>query len=233
MRPGRTTSSCTPQMRPCPRTSLTCALPASASRRPARRRSPRAATPSRKPGSAMICAARRARGQPRRRPRAARRRRARRRRPQGGRGPTRSLSQPERRPSRVRPKGTTARQPGAREAFVTSWAAACMHSAAGAHVQDDLGRAAHERVARKRGPVVARLHHVRHRVGHQHRADGQPACARAGAASRRASNRHGARCVGCLPPPQKKKVRRGAPAALPASPPPPHSSGTLAAAIWS
>jgi len=94
-------------MRPCPRTSLTCALPASASRRPARSRSPRAATPSRKAGSAMTCAARRAPGQPRRRPRAARRPSCTCRRiMQGGRGHAGSRSQAERRPSCIRSKGT-------------------------------------------------------------------------------------------------------------------------------
>ena len=49
-----TLSSCTPQIRPSPRTSWTPATPASSARRPARRRSPRAATPSRKAASLMM-----------------------------------------------------------------------------------------------------------------------------------------------------------------------------------
>ncbi len=35
---------------------------------------------------------------------------------------------------------------------------------------------AHQRVARKRGPVVARRHDLCHRFRHQHRANGQATC---------------------------------------------------------
>eukprot|EP00982_Pelagococcus_subviridis_P017288 31529-Pelagococcus_subviridis.AAC.10 len=42
-------------------------------------------------------------------------------------------------------------------------------------VEHRVGRAAHERPARERAPVVPRSDRVRHRLRRQHRADGQPA----------------------------------------------------------